>query len=606
MSVIVKIQTQNYSGKTANITFFPDTGGTIDIGSQIVPYDYYAEYYYGTYELYFSEYGYTCFFEVPNPKPVTTTTTIYTTTTTTTGNTDIFRGLYLNDFNLIVGNPSEENLVYNWVQSNNVNHIYCYDLTPILSTLTGRNNVRNFNETIRTYGVTHIGGIGGSEKTLIGSGTTGENSRILYNNECVIPEQKYDILNLENEFWNYNGNFPYEQPGTNGQLRWDNGGTDDWESQNSAIYTSGHSDSLSTDVYIGLIRDGKNSPATPPLNEKVSPSDITLNLVNNTDRVLLTCYLTTDQFTATTDAGFNEIVDNLTLLGTAATVSLKVIDVVILFNVKDEFMKSYFVNNQLDDAYNNVLNSFNNTSFTGKEGINLIGYMIYGYQQVKDILVTIPFSLGRNYAPDIRDRNYLIKDKLPLTPQKITSKYWDDNEWWGDQGNTPQCVGYAWAHWIEDGPITHGGIAPIVPPQLIYSEAQKVDEWPGENYDGTSVRGAAKYLQKSGKISSYLWAFDLNTLTNTVLNVGPVVVGTYWYYNMFFPDRNGLIRASGPIMGGHAYVINGVDTTKKLFRIKNSWGKNWGQVGRAYISFSDMDRLIKMNGEICLAIENKF
>jgi C1A family cysteine protease len=133
-----------------------------------------------------------------------------------------------------------------------------------------------------------------------------------------------------------------------------------------------------------------------------------------------------------------------------------------------------------------------------------------------------------------------------------------------------------------------------------------VDEWPGENYDGTSVRAAAKYLQKTGKIKSYYWAFDVNTLTNTVLNVAPVVVGTYWFYNMFYPDRNGLIRATGQIAGGHAYVINGVDTIKKQFRIKNSWGKTWGQGGHAFISFSDMDKLIKLNGEICLATENNF
>jgi C1A family cysteine protease len=59
-------------------------------------------------------------------------------------------------------------------------------------------------------------------------------------------------------------------------------------------------------------------------------------------------------------------------------------------------------------------------------------------------------------------------------------------------------------------------------------------------------------------------------------------------------------------MGGHAYVINGVNTKTQLFRIKNSWGRNWGQKGRAFISFSDMTRLIREGGEICLGTENKF
>ena len=220
--------------------------------------------------------------------------------------------------------------------------------------------------------------------------------------------------------------------------------------------------------------------------------------------------------------------------------------------------------------------------------------------------ILTPFGLGRELSVDKRDLNYLISNKLPTPKISISERYWDDERWWGDQGNTPQCVGYAWSHWIDDGPIIHAGKRPNVNPTTLYRESQKRDQWPGENYNGTSVRGGAKYLQEIGKIKSYLWAFDVQTLMNTVLTQGPVVVGTNWYYNMFFPDRNGLIRASGRWMGGHAYVINGVNTKTQLFRIKNSWGRNWGQRGRAFISFSDMTRLIREGGEICLGTENKF
>jgi hypothetical protein len=221
-------------------------------------------------------------------------------------------------------------------------------------------------------------------------------------------------------------------------------------------------------------------------------------------------------------------------------------------------------------------------------------------------LTELVFGLGRGISIDNRDKNYLIKDKITINKSPIISRYWEQNEWWGNQGITPQCVGYSWAHWIEDGPVKHGGTPPIVHPTLIYKESQKIDEWPGENYDGTSVRAGAKYLQQTKRIKNYYWAFDINTLINTVLNVGPVVAGTYWYRNMFYPDRNGNIRIGGPIVGGHAYVINGIDTRKRLFRIKNSWGRGWGLQGNAYISFTDMERLIKMNGEICLATENNF
>jgi hypothetical protein len=62
-------------------------------------------------------------------------------------------------------------------------------------------------------------------------------------------------------------------------------------------------------------------------------------------------------------------------------------------------------------------------------------------------------KLGRISKPDTRDQGYLIKDKFKLiTPAKITAQYWNADGWWGNQGNSSACVGYSWAHWIEDGP----------------------------------------------------------------------------------------------------------------------------------------------------------
>jgi hypothetical protein len=233
--------------------------------------------------------------------------------------------------------------------------------------------------------------------------------------------------------------------------------------------------------------------------------------------------------------------------------------------------------------------------------------------------LSIPSSLllGRNHIQDNIDNKYLIKTNFSRiintvknkninpTP-KIKSMFWESDEWWGNQGNTSECVGYAWSHWIEDGPIKHGGIPPIVDPRYIYVNAQKMDEWSGENYNGTSIRAGAKFLKSINKISSYYWAFDLQTLIDTVLHLGPVVCGTNWYRGMFYPNSKGFIRPTGSVVGGHAYVINGVDIDKKMFRIKNSWGQRWGKNGFAYISFNDMNKLIKENGEICIAVENNF
>lgn len=212
-------------------------------------------------------------------------------------------------------------------------------------------------------------------------------------------------------------------------------------------------------------------------------------------------------------------------------------------------------------------------------------------------------TLGRNAKPDARDHKFLIKNHFTLAPTRVTQKYWDPNGWWGNQGSSPMCVGYAWAHWIEDGPVDHGGIAPIMPPQTIYEQAQFVDEWPGEDYEGTSVRGGVKYLQSASFVKSYYWAFDINTIVQYILTYGPMVVGTDWYTSMFYPDRTGMIRTTGRLAGGHAYVLNGVDTIARKFRIKNSWGKSWGKGGMAYISFNDMAKLIANQGEACIAVE---
>jgi len=216
-------------------------------------------------------------------------------------------------------------------------------------------------------------------------------------------------------------------------------------------------------------------------------------------------------------------------------------------------------------------------------------------------------KLGRVYKPDKRDGKFQMLSVLPKQTPGITYKYWWSSGWWGDQGHTPHCVAFSWAHWLSAGPITQkksriGGKSPFDTNQL-YNDAQKLDIWPGENYDGTSVRAGAKVLQKAGYIKNYLWSWDLETTIHALLTSGPVVVGTWWYYDMFFPSKSGRISASGSKMGGHAYLLDGVNVKKKLFRIKNSWGRNWGKNGFAYISFDDMEKLIIDQGEVCLSTE---
>lgn len=213
------------------------------------------------------------------------------------------------------------------------------------------------------------------------------------------------------------------------------------------------------------------------------------------------------------------------------------------------------------------------------------------------------YGLGRVHIPDERDRGFLLAAAPPTTPE-VTSRFWWTGGWWGNQGDFPHCVEYSWHHWLCDGPVTQKR-GPLWTPGTKYPAMQRIDEWEGEAYDGTSVRAGAKIIRSLGYIESFLWTWDVHTLARTVLMEGPVVGGTNWYSAMFYPQASGLIKVDGRVEGGHAYKIDGCNWNKELFRIKNSWGRGWGRNGFALISFADMDRLLREDGEACLAIEKK-
>lgn len=227
-------------------------------------------------------------------------------------------------------------------------------------------------------------------------------------------------------------------------------------------------------------------------------------------------------------------------------------------------------------------------------------------------------GLGRLPAPDERDAKFPMRatvDERMSAPDPDDEaalergwRYWNPSGWWGDQGRTPQCVAYAWLHYLEDGPVTrtstpHGqvGGVPILRPGSLYAECQRNDEWPGENYDGTSVRAGAKVLQRRGQIGTYRWGRDVETVTRGLLVVGPVVVGTLWTSGMFAPDSQGFLKPTGDAAGGHAYLLNGVNVKEEKVRIKNSWGRAWGDNGYAWLRFEDLATLLAQDGEACIA-----
>jgi hypothetical protein len=218
-------------------------------------------------------------------------------------------------------------------------------------------------------------------------------------------------------------------------------------------------------------------------------------------------------------------------------------------------------------------------------------------------------QFGRFENPDERDELFPVSALLPDPNPFITEKYWWDNGWWGNQQQTTECVAYSFMHWLEDGPVVQDAIRnrpqPMFNTTKFYKACQERDPWPGTNYPGTSVRTGAKVLQELGIISEYRWATSAEEMAQTIIYLGPMVVGTRWTADMLKTTPTGLMRATGANMGGHAYLVNGVDYVKKLFRVKNSWGKEWGKNGHGFISFTDFDYLLSAGGEACIAFENR-
>lgn len=215
-------------------------------------------------------------------------------------------------------------------------------------------------------------------------------------------------------------------------------------------------------------------------------------------------------------------------------------------------------------------------------------------------------GLGRLFIPDQRDNDYHVRTLLATvpTPPERNWRYYGDWKYYLDQGSTPMCVEYAWHHWLLDGPITEGA-PPLWDFGDVYHRAQEIDEYPGTDYEGTSVRAGAEVLKEMGFIESYHWAWDLDSVIDAIIFAGPVVMGTNWYNDMMETDKNGYVHPTGGLAGGHAWELTGASRTRGVVRGKNSWSREWGKFGHFWMTFEELEKLINEDGEACLAVELK-
>ena len=179
-----------------------------------------------------------------------------------------------------------------------------------------------------------------------------------------------------------------------------------------------------------------------------------------------------------------------------------------------------------------------------------------------------------------------------------------------DQGREGACVGFSWAHELAFRPRPIASVTDLVA-LGIYHEAQRLDEWPGEDYDGTSVLAGAKAVIARGFMDEYRWAFGLDDLLRAIAYKGPAVLGINWYSGMWRPDSEGRIRPTGLLEGGHAILAPRVIGERSPFvemrrrvYVYNSWGAGdgwpWG-----WLNWDDMEVLLHEQGEAVIPVVRK-
>ena len=177
-------------------------------------------------------------------------------------------------------------------------------------------------------------------------------------------------------------------------------------------------------------------------------------------------------------------------------------------------------------------------------------------------------GFGRRYAPDDRDRNFLMRRMLAdarsvtLPPRKT----WSISSTALNQGNTGTCVGHAWRNFLRCAPIRteRGGPSPFD----VYRSAVLKDPWRDNDDEaqlpdgdsgmdsGTTIRAGAEAVTGFGRLKSYVWAFALQPAVEWVLTTGPVVLGTNWYSSFSQPDAEGVVRITASAAGGRRSCVS--------------------------------------------------
>lgn len=225
--------------------------------------------------------------------------------------------------------------------------------------------------------------------------------------------------------------------------------------------------------------------------------------------------------------------------------------------------------------------------------------------------------------PDRLDlRDWLYRPSLAPLPRRLV--HCDRVPEILDQGREGACTGFALAALIQYhlGPKAGRN---RVSSRMIYELARCYDEWPGEDYEGSSARGAMKGWVAHGVAARTTWPDDRHGKAHFTPAVAEearrIPGGAYYrvrhrdvrdmhaaladggilYVTLMVhagwkrPTGRGrrvdrsltlpLIERRGAATDGHAVALVGY--TEEGFIVQNSWGEGWGEGGFALLPYED-------------------
>jgi hypothetical protein len=244
---------------------------------------------------------------------------------------------------------------------------------------------------------------------------------------------------------------------------------------------------------------------------------------------------------------------------------------------------------------------------------------------------------------DYRDRVYrpALESLPPQYPdpaliEKYLPDYTNKHKLILDQGQEGACTGFGLAAVINyllwkrqrestpqpKGKATKSTALKTVSKRMLYHMAKIYDEWPGEDYEGSSCRGAMKGWHRHGVCTDDLWPYrdkkseeirfippmkgwqqdaaqrplgayyrinkdSIADMQAAINEVGAIYVSAMVHTGWFLKKQKKLsmIPFKEGDIGGHAFAITGYTT--EGFIVQNSWGKDWGYLGFAILGYDD-------------------